>query len=63
MKDTNEYSLTDWEETKNAALKIAMAAIHDVYREVKDEAEITDDEICRVKKAVEVIHIVTETKL
>lgn len=63
MKDTNEYGVTDWEETKNAALKIAMAAIHDVYREVKDEAEITDDEICRVKKAVEVIHIATETKL
>lgn len=63
MKEVNEYTVQDYQESKLQALKIAMATISDVYHEVKDSEEISETEICKVKKAIEVIHIATEIKL
>lgn len=63
MKEVSEYSGEDWHELKTQALKMAMAAIHAIYDENKDSEEISSDDLCSVKKSVEIIQAVLDIKL
>lgn len=55
MKDVSEYSNDDWEMVCTQAKKIAMAAIHSTYEEIHDDEEVDMEDVCKVKKAVEIL--------
>lgn len=55
MKTVEEYMIDDITVIKEQACKIAMATIHHIYTDRKEDEHICYDDICSVKKAVEVL--------
>lgn len=55
MKDVEEYSYNDLSTCIEEAQKLAMNVIDNRYHEYKDEAHICLDDICAIKKAMQVL--------
>lgn len=59
MKNTEDYKLEDWAEIKEQAIKIALASIHGVFHETKEEESPSCEDIKKIHYACEVLDFCT----